>query len=74
MANILVSDDEEMVHEVLRMALQLAGHEVMQAANGEEGVHSYRQTPVDLVITDLRMSPKDGLEVIRELKRDFSEV
>lgn len=51
--------------------LQLSGHEVFVAANGKEGLDQLRHHSVELVITDLFMPEKEGLETIRELRRDF---
>ncbi len=54
--------------------LQMAGHEVEEAANGQLGLELYSQNPADLVITDIRMPIKDGLETIEELRRDYPNV
>ncbi len=54
--------------------LEAAGYDVVDASTGEEGVRLYRQEPADLVITDIFMPQKDGLEVIRELQGDFPDV
>jgi DNA-binding NtrC family response regulator len=74
MARILVIDDEEMVRQTYRMTLELSGHEVVEAASGDEGIEKYRQDPADLVVTDIKMEPKGGLAVIRELKADHPDV
>ena len=73
-ARILVIDDDEPVRVSLRRALGMAGYEVVEATNGDEGVRLHREEPFDLVITDILMPEKDGLEVIRELRRDFHAV
>ena len=54
--------------------LQKAGYEVEEASNGEEGVEKYNQNPADVVIVDMLMPTKSGLEVIQELKRDSPTV
>lgn len=74
MARILVIEDEEAIRELCRRVLVRAGHEVVDAANGEVGLRLYRQDPTDLIITDLFMPEKDGIETIRELRRDFPAV
>ena len=74
MARILVIDDEEMVRGMFRLALELGGHEVVEAADGEEGVRLYREAPTDLVITDIKMPRTGGLEVIQDLRDDFPDV
>jgi len=57
MAKILVIDDEGAILNLLRSALELSGHEVMDAANGHVGLTFYQQCPADLVITNIRMPP-----------------
>ena len=74
MARILVIDDAAAVRELLEQMLRLAGHEVLLAGNGKEGLDLLRQQPVELVITDLFMPEKEGLETIQELHRDFSNL
>ena len=69
MARILVIDDEPEMRAVLDRMLRPMGHEVEQAANGNEGLRRFREQPFDLVITDLRMPERDGFETIRELRR-----
>lgn len=71
MARILLIDDEESIRALLRSVLEGAGHEVSQAANGQDGLALYRQRPVDLVITDIAMPKRDGLELILDLTREF---
>jgi DNA-binding NtrC family response regulator len=70
MVRILVIDDELSVLEVLRKILQFEGYDVVTAASGEEGVELFRQTPCDLVITDMVMPGKDGLQTILDLRQE----
>ena len=74
MVRILVIDDEEPIRDILQQVLAQAGYEVVEAQNGREGLQHYRQVPTDLVITDMEMPEKDGLETIRELRHDCSRV
>ncbi len=69
-ARILVIDDEEMVRSALREILEREGHQVIEAENGQVGLQHYRNTSVDLVITDLYMPIKEGLPMIIELKKE----
>ena len=69
MAKILVVDDDSLIRQALRAALEPAGHEVIEAANGREGVDFYRGLHADLLITNIVMPEMDGLEEIRELER-----
>lgn len=74
MAKILVIDDDPQVRHLLVLALNNAGHEAVSAENGAEGVRVYRVEPTDLVITDLIMPEKEGIETIVELRREFPGV
>jgi CheY-like chemotaxis protein len=68
MARILVIDDDEDARAVLRRMLEAAGHSVLLASNGAEGLKLQRISKSDVVITDIFMPEKEGLETIRELK------
>jgi two-component system response regulator (stage 0 sporulation protein F) len=70
-ATILVIDDEEIIRVLLRSALEEAGYEVTEAANGREGLELYRQRPIHLVITDILMPEMNGLDMLLELTREF---
>jgi CheY-like chemotaxis protein len=74
MARILIIDDEPVTRAMLQEMLKQAGHETVSAVNGTEGVKQYLDKPADLVITDLFMPEKDGLEVIKELRMQFPAV
>ncbi len=74
MARILIIDDDVPLSKMLRQMLEREGYEVLEAADGAEGLKIYRQEPADLVITDLIMPEKEGIETIRELKKDFPDV
>ena len=68
MAKILVIDDEREVRQVIGKSLERTGHEVVEALDGSEGVSLYKEKDFDIVITDIFMPVKTGLEVIQELK------
>jgi len=68
MSAILVVDDDPQVLEVVGEMLKLAGYEVATAADGREAVAKFRAATFDLVITDLIMPEKEGLETIAEMK------
>jgi DNA-binding NtrC family response regulator len=74
MARILVIDDDPEIRALLEQTLKAAGHEVILAADGKEGVERYRSPPADLVITDLYMPNQEGLETIREFRMRFPKV
>jgi len=71
MARILVIDDEELFRKMLRQMLEMAGYEVLEAADGSHGIALFREMPADLVITDIFMPEKEGISTIGELKREF---
>ena len=71
MATILLIEDDEQVRRMLREALEMAGHVIVESRNGCEGVDLYRTRPADLVICDLVMPEKGGISAIRELTSDF---
>ena len=71
MARILIIDDDDLMLEMVRDMLMRAGYEVLVAQDGNEGLERFRKNRVDLVITDLFMPEKDGVEVILELQREF---
>lgn len=74
MAHILIIDDERPVRLLLRRIFEAEGHLVSDAAEGGEGIKLYRENPADLIITDLVMPGKEGLETIRELKHDYPDI
>ncbi len=74
MALILIIDDDDIIRRMLRLMLTKAGYDVLDAADGKEGIELFRENNVDLVITDLIMPEKEGLEMIMELKTDFPDV
>jgi CheY-like chemotaxis protein len=69
MSRILVVDDDEGFRWVLCQTLLSAGHEVLGAGDGREAVTLCRQQPVDLVVTDLVMPEKEGIETILEVRQ-----
>ena len=70
MARILVIDDDHEVRRTLVRMLESAGHEVHDAADGDTGIDVCNQVLPQLVISDLLMPEKEGIETIRDLKRD----
>lgn len=74
MARILVIDDELQVRELLQDILEEAGYEVVLSSDGKEAIEVQQNEPADLIITDLIMPEKEGIETIRELKKLFPDV
>ena len=71
MAQILLIDDDPWVRNIFSQMLEKGGHTVSEAENGHQGIDLYREKPADLVITDMVMPFKDGLETIMDLKNEF---
>jgi DNA-binding NtrC family response regulator len=69
MARVLLIDDEEYVRMTLTQALEDDGHEVVVATNGHEGLIRYKAGTPDLVITDVLMPEKEGIETVLELRK-----
>jgi len=68
---VLIIDDEVQFRTMLREFLQGSGYEVVEAANGKEGVKLFFEKPADMVISDIIMPEKEGIETVMEIKRQF---
>lgn len=64
---ILLIDDSAPVREVLRVTLESEGYSVIEAADGREGVRLFREHRPALVIADIVMPEKDGIETVKEI-------
>jgi DNA-binding NtrC family response regulator len=69
-ARVLVIDDEELMREYVEEALIRAGHEVTAVSGGREGLDLLHEKGFDVVVTDLKMTPMDGLEVVRRVREE----
>ncbi|MCH7909466.1 MAG: sigma-54-dependent Fis family transcriptional regulator [Candidatus Hydrogenedentes bacterium] len=69
-SSILVIDDEDLMREYVEESLLRAGHDVTAVAGGEEGVGAMAKRAYDLVVTDLKMTPMDGIEVVKHTLSD----
>ena len=74
MKHVLIIDDEYDITRLLSRILEDAGYKTTVAEDGRKGIQRFRQDPADLVIADIFMPDKDGLEVICELREDFPQV
>jgi len=70
---ILIVDDELNIRQGLAEALQDQGYEIEQAASGEAALELVRLMPFDLVLVDLVMEEMDGLEVLRQINREWPQ-
>jgi DNA-binding NtrC family response regulator len=64
---VLIADDERNLRELVIRELSRKGHEVEGAADGEAALRRLRETPFDVVVLDMKMPRKEGIEVLREL-------
>ena len=71
MATILIVDDDAPIRTLLRDILEEDGHLIREAADGQIGLMLYREAPADLVITDILMPERDGMEVTLALTQEF---
>ena len=69
--SILVVDDNSNLREALVAVLDNAGYEVFQASDGNAAIAEMRQRPVALLITDLVMPEKEGIETMRQFIQEF---
>jgi CheY-like chemotaxis protein len=74
MAKILVIDDEPAIRQVIRQVLARAGHDVAEAADGAEGLVALHARMPDLIITDIMMPNKEGIETVRDLRREVPKL
>jgi YesN/AraC family two-component response regulator len=74
MATIYVFDDEASILLMIKKMLEKAGHEVSTALNGREGMDLFNKKKPDLLITDILMPEKEGLETIMELRKKYPDL
>ncbi len=66
---ILIADDDPDIRDVLRIALEQAGHQTIEAADGDECLVLHHRQKPDLIVLDIGMPERDGLDVCRELRK-----
>lgn len=74
MATILTIDDNDLALEAMKIVLEENGHTVVTATNGEDGIAKIDGGDFNLVITDLIMPGKEGMETLQDIKRDYPEM
>jgi DNA-binding response OmpR family regulator len=74
MAKILVVDDEPAILLMLKKMLEKADHEVDTASDGNEGITLFEKYKHDLLITDIIMPEKEGMETIIELRKKYPDL
>ena len=70
LARILVADDEKDIRTLTNRTLTHEGHDVTPAEDGEQAIELMKQNDYDLVILDIMMPNKNGLEVVHYMKKD----
>jgi len=73
MTRIMIIDDDEAMRDVLAEILKRDGFEVCVAGDGVEGLELLRESGADLVITDVIMPRKNGIDTVREIRADFPD-
>jgi len=73
MSRILIVDDEENIRFVLAQALRKEGYDVFEAGDGDEALKMLEGQAVDLVVTDLLMPNREGLETIMEIQMNWPQ-
>ncbi len=68
MEKILIIDDEAPIRKMLTKLFEKNNYEVILAINGNQGIKLFKENSPDLIITDLIMPEKEGLETIREIR------
>lgn len=73
MGTILVIDDDVLFRRLIRRVLSLAGHTVIEASDGLEGIGLAQRHRPNLIITDILMPKKEGIETIMEIRRTMPQ-
>ncbi len=68
MTRILVIEDNVAYNKMLKMILEEKGYEVSTAFNGNEGLSLFKENKFDLIVTDIYMPEKEGMETIKEIR------
>ncbi|NCC53774.1 MAG: sigma-54-dependent Fis family transcriptional regulator, partial [Spartobacteria bacterium] len=71
MANILLVDDEPSILSVLSTLLKAEGHDVVPALGGEKALEVLKDQEFDLMISDIRMSPVDGMQLLTMVRKEY---
>ena len=66
---ILAVDDSASMRQMIKLTLRNAGYDVIEAADGQEGLSQARRAKIHMILTDLNMPVMDGFALIRELRK-----
>lgn len=70
MTTVLIVDDDDLVRRTLVVGLKSAGFDVLSASNGDEGLRVLNTEIVDVLVTDMMMPEREGMELITHLRRE----
>src|SRR5881628_1936917 len=71
---ILIVEDDEIFLRPLQRTLEVAGYEVLVVPSGEDAIDLLKNDDIDLVLTDKRLPGIDGVEIVRRIKADHSNI
>lgn len=74
MANVLIVEDEEFIRNMLSQVLRGLGHVIHKASDGDDALKILSETPIDLVITDIIMPNREGLETIQDIRTTWPDI
>lgn len=74
MQTVLIIEDDHHILLMIKRMLEPFGFDIKLASNGREGLDVFHKVKVDLVITDIIMPEKEGLEIIREMRRELPDL
>ena len=74
MAKILICEDDQLYRQIAEVAFAGSGHELVFVEDGVSALTQLQRQPIDLLITDLVMPNKDGLEVIQDFRRSGTTI
>lgn len=74
MPTILVVDDDDILRSVLKAFLRAEKFEVLTAASGPEAIEIVMSRPLDLMISDIRMRPMNGIELLRHVRQSHPQL
>ncbi len=74
LTNVLITEDEARMREVMAMLLSDMPIQIYEAADGEQAIEIFKNETIHLVITDLKLPKKEGMEVLKHIKQKNQEV
>jgi CheY-like chemotaxis protein len=74
LAKILVADDDELILHALTVLMESNGHTIITASDGDKALELIRGSKPDLLISDLRMKPTNGIELLRDIRKEWPDL